>query len=197
MINARPIFTSLYPTSAHRPITYAQAKSFLRLNSDTDQTNVEFLIDAATSYAENLCNRLFISRQITAAANKFDTVIYLFGSNVSSLSAAYYSVDNVLTSAGDLFFIDNSHVCARAVAIKDVTFPEVYDRPGSIVLTYTTGMGSIASVPAAIKQALLFLVSDMYENRSFDLSTFKSESPMSIAANNLLNLYKLEAEYHE
>lgn len=188
---ARPIFSTLLPTSSHRAITYAQAKAFLRLNTDTDQTYVEMLIDAATGYIEGLCGRCLVSRQITAAASGFDVTVRLYGSNVSSLAVSYYNTDNTLTSAGDIYLVDNSHPCGSAIATTS-TFPSVYDRPDAVRLVYTTGFGTIDSVPAYLKQAAIFIVADMYENRAYDLSAFKDTSSLIKAADAIISKFSLD-----
>ena len=189
---ARPIQSTLLPTSSHRAITYAQAKAFLRLNTDTDQTYVEMLIDAATGYIEGLCGRSLVSRQITAAASGFDVTVRLYGSNVSSLAVSYYNTDNTLTSAGDLYIIDNSTPSGKAVAVASATFPSVYSRPDAVRFVYTSGYGTIDSVPAVLKQAALFLVADMYENRAFDLAAFKDSSSMIKAADAIISKFSLD-----
>lgn len=179
------------PSLATSVITYATAKSFLRLNADTDQTLVEGMIAAATADAESYCERCFVAQTVTVVTNAWDEEIILFGANAASLSVTYYDLDNALqTLAAGAFILDNSFPVSRAKHDSAYTLPEVYNRPDAITFSYSTGYGATAAtdVPAPIRQAVLFLTAEFYENRTPDL---KELSVLSKAAYNLLSAYKL------
>ena len=70
---------------------------------------------------------------------------------------------------------------ARLVLPLTATWPDTYRQPGAVSITYVAGYADAASVPAPLKQAVLFLVSHLYENREpVIVGTISSALPFAV-----------------
>jgi len=173
-------------------VTYDEAKAYLRLNSDDDQTFVETCINAATDYAESYCRRPFYNRTITANLDTLSFPIYLYGGQASLTSLKYYdSTETEQTLSTSALVVDNSEPVARLYALSSFSdSSDLSSRKFPYILTYTAGFGT-TTINSAIKLAILLLVSDMFESRMPE----SAHSNTLTAAKNLLNPFVLNYPY--
>jgi len=82
-------------------------------------------------------------------------------------SIVYTDADgNENTFSSSYYWVDTNSEPGRVWLHRNRWWPTTTLRPGpSIVTTYTAGYASVSAVPADIKQALLRMTGDLYENR--------------------------------
>lgn len=135
------------------PVTLAEAKLYLRIDDNAEDTLIEALISSAREWAETNTNKAIVAQTVVAYYDKPERTFELPIGNAVALTS--------LTNDGDA-------VTARLLFGNPSTVEITGDLPypanerQSVVITYTAGY---ATVPKRIKQAILILVADMYENR--------------------------------
>ena len=135
------------------PVTLAEAKLYLRIDDNAEDTLIEALISSAREWAETNTNKAIVSQTVAAYYDKPERTFELPIGNATALTS--------VTNDGDA-------VTARLLVGSPSTVEITGDLPyptnerRSVVFTYTAGY---ATVPKRIKQAILILVADMYENR--------------------------------
>lgn len=152
------------------PVTLAEAKLHLKLDSDTtDDTLITALIQAAREQAEKYTGRAFIEQTWEAVMECFeDDDFYLFPSPLASVtSITYKDVNQVTQTLSSSVYEVNLYEEPGEVHLKyQQSWPQVLAIENSILVTYKVGYGAAASaVPASIKAAILLLIGDLYEFR--------------------------------
>lgn len=167
------------------PVTLADAKGHLRVDTDTDDGYILGLIAAAREWCEAYLDRTLIHTQWTmrleafpsddeavslprppvavAAGNTAVSVSYtLSGGSTAALSTASYSVNRYKTPG---------EVTADSWPITD----------GEATVTWWAGYGAAPSdVPATIRHAMLMLIGTWYERRASADSAGGSEVPFGV-----------------
>lgn len=176
------------------PVTLAEVQTHLRLGTldAAEQAELTAMISAATEYAENFCNRSFRSGTQTQLFGSFPTIetdpLVILG-NAASVTIQYYDTTNTLVDFTDYRVIPDGGRSLVFPAFGSQWPSDGNGLPYSIVLTYTTTVGS--SVPASVKHAVLLLVGDMYENRENSVTgQGVTHVKMSLTAERLLTPYK-------
>jgi uncharacterized phiE125 gp8 family phage protein len=164
------------PTS--EPITLAEAKAQLRVESDfsDDDTWITTAITVVREQVEALTNRALMPQSLELAIGEFEDVMQLPKPPFTSLtSIQYYDEDNSIQTLASSVYTLNDFVDPAEIALAyEQTWPTVYDRPDAIRIAFDTGYADAASVPASVKQAMLMLLTDLYDNRSASTSNFNT-----------------------
>ena len=86
---------------------------------------------------------------------------------VQSISAIYYYEDDNVqrTFPVTSYYLDNSGIVARVCLAVGATWPAGVRPFASLQIRYVAGETTSASVPTPIKQAMLMIISHLYENR--------------------------------
>jgi uncharacterized phiE125 gp8 family phage protein len=180
------------------PVTLSEAKQHLRVTDDADNAYITNLIVAARQAVESgeswSLERSLINSTWRLTLDGFAarvSVIELPRPPVASItSITYDDAANVeQTLASNRYRLLSDAEPARVMPIYNDEWPEAINYPGSVRITYVAGYGATAaSVPQAIKQAVLLLVGDMYENRESILVGVNSGVLPTVRA--LLNPYQ-------
>ncbi len=136
------------------PVTKEQAKSWMRITNNDEDTDIENLIIAARSIIENYLNKSIIKRTVTAVLTNRCGNIELPFQPFEELVSITDADGNAITSytlSGDKY--------------KRLLLPE-WD---NIKVVYKAGIG-IDNVPQVIKNAIMAQVAFMYVNRGDDNS---------------------------
>lgn len=172
---------------ATEPVTLAEAKNHLRVDSDITQDDmlITMLIGAARRYAEMYCNRSFITQQWRLVLDSFPGpsmygvpfgvpfslpghAILLERGNVLSVDSVIYTAmdgTEATMSVSD-WVADLSGGLARLTPRFGKIWPIPLPQIGAVKVTYTAGYGSNASdVPEGIRQWILLRLNTLYENR--------------------------------
>jgi len=164
-----------------RPVSVAEAKEHLRVVDTTeDDTYIGALIDAATTWCEDYCDRTFADKQYTVAFDDF------FGTRIelprppvrlnAVSSGATVTISYVDTggatqtltwaqSGTQQFRLDQDHVPALVYPLYLEVWPSVRLDDKSVQITYLAGYGGAANVPKPAVHAIKMLVGHWYLNR--------------------------------
>lgn len=163
--------TEVTAASAY-PVTRTEAKSHLRVDISDDDTLIDGLIAAATQYVENFTGRALVERTLRADLPYFCDSICLPHRPIIAISSVKYydtaSPSVLQTLSSSVYSLSQGVVRRNYGASWESTYP----RADAVQIQYTAGYLSTASpkdvdapVPRALKQALLLVVGDLYENR--------------------------------
>ena len=171
--------------AATEPVTTAEAKAFLRVDSDAEDTLIDAIITAARQRVEDYTGRALISQTWKLVqptwpdARPFRTnwhpevsasAIELERSPLISVeSVKYYPESGAAQAtlvAATYYHVLTGPTPGLVVLKSDQSWPDVYDRPDAVEVNFTAGYASASAVPKTLRQAVLLLISEMYELRT-------------------------------
>jgi uncharacterized phiE125 gp8 family phage protein len=158
---------------AAEPVTLAEAKAHLKLDTDDDDALVTSLIAAARARTEWHTGRALVTQSwvynldvwphgglvevpLPPLASVTSVTVYAEDDSATVLDASHYRVDTA-SAPGRL-------------ALKNALSPPVVTLRGidGVAIRFTAGYGGAADVPESIRQAILVTVADLYANRGDD-----------------------------
>jgi uncharacterized phiE125 gp8 family phage protein len=149
--------------------TLQEVKDYLKVDDSTEDTLIATLLQSARQAAERYLNQALITQTITEKLDYLRlSTIYLSVSPVISVTSFQYadSQNTVQTYNASNYIVDNFEKPARLSLAYGKTWPTLYGNINDVTITYTAGYGSEpSSVPAQIKQAILLMLTDAYDNR--------------------------------
>ncbi len=177
----RSLVVSTASTTGDRPVSVAEAKEHLRIVDTTDDDDyVGQLVDAATTWCEDYCDRTFADKQLTVAFDDF------FGTRIelprppvrlnavssgATVTISYVDTGGAMQtltwaqSGTQDFRLDRDHVPALVFPLYLGVWPSVRLDDKSVQITYLAGYGGAANVPTPAKHAIKMLVGHWYANR--------------------------------
>jgi uncharacterized phiE125 gp8 family phage protein len=183
--------------TSDRPVSVSDAKEHLRIVDFTgDDDYIGALIDAATTWCEDYCDRTFADKQYTVAFDDF------FGTRIelprppvrlnAVSSGATVTISYVDTggttqtltwsqTGTQQFRLDRDHVPGLVYPKYLEVWPSVRLDDKSVQITYLAGYGGAASVPTPAKHAIKMLVGHWYANREA-VGGVGQDVPMGVAA---------------
>lgn len=189
------------PTS--EPITLEEARTFLKLTSNTEDAIVAICIKQAREWAEKVTGRALLSQTVAQywdywpvqcpilGVRKFlqqhMDVFLLALSPVQSVTNIQYKDDNGAwqTLAASNYATDLVSEPARIMYTESADLPTLGALPNAVKVTYVAGYSATANVPAQIKAAMLQQIAFLYENRE-DIPINESNNYRVRSADNLL-----------
>ena len=187
-------YTTLITDATSEPITTAEAKLHLRVDSSAEDTYIDSLVKAARVYCEKYTNRSFINTTWELQIDEFPASdldsILLLNSPVSSITSLKYIDDdgNEQTWSSANYQLDETREPARLMPVVDVSYPSTQsDTFKAVQVRYVAGYGATASsVPEGLRSAMLLLIGHMYDVRI--MTQVGSYSTVDM----LLNPYKVD-----
>lgn len=174
------------------PVTLTEAKLHLRVDGIDEDTLINTLIAAATSLAEDYTWRTLMSTVFEYVDDDFDHTIKLDTYPIAIIdSIKYYDLTNTQQTVPANNY--ESNLLNSPATIKPASgyyWPDAYIRYDAVTIRFTAGYASAAVVPAAIKQAILMMVSNMYEHREDEI-TGTIVSGLSFTSKHLLTTYRV------
>jgi uncharacterized phiE125 gp8 family phage protein len=162
-------------------VSVAEAKEHLRIvDMTTDDDYIGVLIDTATAWCEDYCDRTFAHKHYTVAFDDFPSLrIALPRPPVQLASVATNATVTIsyvdqggttqtLTwaqSGTQQFRLDRDHVPALVYPLYLENWPNVRLDDKAVQVTYLAGYGGAANVPTPAKHAIKMLVGFWYANR--------------------------------
>jgi uncharacterized phiE125 gp8 family phage protein len=162
-------------------VTVSEAKEHLRIVDFTDDdTYIGALVDAATTWCEDYCDRTFADKTYTVAFDDFPALrtelprppVRLNATAASATVTISYVDQSVNTqtltwaqSGTQQFRLDRDHVPALIYPLYLQDWPAVRLDDKSVQITYLAGYGGSASVPTPAKHAIKLLVGHWYASR--------------------------------
>lgn len=200
---------------AVEPVTLAEAKAHCKIDASDEDAYITALITAAREMVCTLTGRSLINETWTATLDAWPAVDALHDwwdgvreGPISQLAASYVELtkapnvaitsvnlldeDNAATlwAATGYYLVDN-HGYGRLTLRRGQVWPIPLRDAGAIVITFTAGYGaSAASVPFALKHAIMLLVSHWFENR-MPASECASSKLMPAGLGSILASYRL------
>lgn len=150
-------------------ITLAKAKKQLRIEQEfTDEDDlIRGYIEAAIAAAENYCGAHLYAKTMTLEYSGFQNPFILEAYPVKSVdSVKYFQADNedIQTIEAADFYITKQNIKVVKLYVKNQPNDVDTDRPDAIEVVLTVGFAD-GKVPTPIQQAILLMISDMYERR--------------------------------
>lgn len=174
-------------------ISLAEAKAFLRVDSDYDDDDsyITSLIGVATNVVEQFTRRRLITQTYNIYYDEFPPYMDLQVGNVASVThVKYYDTDNTLqTLDTSEYDVDIRVKPGRIYQSEDGNFPNTYERANSVEVEFVVGSAA-SDVEDAIKQAMYIVIGRYYENRQdVVMGTQVNELPLMVE--HLLTPYRL------
>jgi uncharacterized phiE125 gp8 family phage protein len=153
----------------NEPWTLSDVKNYLKVDTSADDTLITTLISAARQAAESYLNMALITQTVTEKLDRLNSpTLYLSVSPVISVASFQYadSQNTTQTFASTNYVVDTFSKPARLSLAYGKTWPTLYGNINDVTITYTAGFGTEASgVPTQIRQAMLMMIADSYDNR--------------------------------
>ena len=166
----RDITTTVAPTAT--VVTLAEAKNYLRVDFNEDDSLITSLINTAQTRLEQFAGVAMTPRtlRVVAYVDNFIELPYV-PTNTISLIEYWDSTNWVAMSIGDYQILGET--------TKKIYFTSIFN--SEFRFTYTCGY---ATTPTTMKTALLKMVSDLYEYRESSVEATKPSA-------NLMTAYEL------
>ncbi len=173
------------PTS--EPVTYLEAKKFLRIDLDHEQTLIESYITAAREFCENYQNKTYMTKQIKLIKDNYSFPIILPDPPLQSVDKIEFQQEDGTLVEWDAsnYITDASAKFGLIRTAESYSIPEDLATNNTIQITYTAGYETAAGVPERIKTAIKLLISIYYEKRLPVENAMNYEVPFTIKS--LLN----------
>lgn len=155
------------------PVSLAEAKAHLRIDSSDEDAVITGLIAAAVAHLDGyagILGRCLVAQQwaLPLAGWPADRMIALPFPDCSAVTITYQDsahAGQTLDSA-----LHGAPVEMDAGPLVPIwlesSLPSLSNRPAPVTVSFTAGYGATAAdVPAAIRQAILIIVADWFENR--------------------------------
>ena len=178
------------PTS--EPITLLEVKDHLRVDGSDDDALISVLITAARKWAEEYTGRQFVTAT-------WDWFLDGFCPSFSAPLPPLQSVTSIkyLDTAGAEQTLDAATYRVDAVSEPGrialdygKTWPSTYSVINAVTVRFVAGYGAAAAVPEPIRQAILILIGELYEQRQESIiGNIQTAVPFGVRA--LLTPYKV------
>ena len=170
---------------ASEPVTLAEAKLHLKVDTSADDTLISALIAAARQHLERHCNSVFVTQTITEIWDSFYKRNHMSVAPVQSITSYQYKPEGETTTYSttdaQLYGVNIFAKPAYLYKLPDTVYPITEDVPDAVKAVYVAGYGSAADVPAPIKAAILLVVGDLYEKRQDSVKQMPTAAEYLIA----------------
>lgn len=144
---------------AAEPVTLAEAKTYLRVTVNDDDTLIQSLIAAARQSAEEYLRRSLVTQtlKISLQGDAYAVIALPRGpvQSVTSVTAVARDDSTAVISASGYYL---------SASKEQVEF-DAYVSAHRVEVVYVAGYGAASAVPDAIKQGILAHVSKLYDCR--------------------------------
>lgn len=169
-------------------LTLDDAKAHLRVDHADEDALISGLIDAAAAHLDGyngILGRALITQTWAAEFPTFVNRMDIPLGPVQSATIQYYDSLNAQQTLATSVYAVLSDGLGPYVTLKyNQQWPQTYTRDDAVKITFVAGYGATApDVPAAIRSAMLLLISHWYDNRSaLSVGESVSEMPFSVTA---------------
>lgn len=151
------------------PITLAQAKQHLNVDTSDDDAVITMLIAAARQYAEQLTRSSFITQQWSLVLDAFPCYAQFLehGPVQSIASITYLDMNNTAqTVAPANYAVELTGLLARVAPKFGQIWPPTLPQIGAVTVSFTAGYGPTANdVPAGLVHWMKMRIGTLYEHR--------------------------------
>ena len=180
---------------AVEPVSVSEAKAHLRVDISDDDSYISTLITAAREWCEQYLDRTLINTQWTMRLDSFPYEIELprppiATSGTATTVAVTYTLgdDSTATLSASQYRVDRSATPGVVRQLRAGTWPANLDDQNAVTVTWWAGYGtSGASVPAAIRHAMLMLVGHWYDGSRSGVLTGSISKEIEFGVKSLLD----------
>ncbi len=150
------------------PVTYDEAKDYLRVDDDIEQALVESLITAATKWSEDHLSRFFMTQTWDLKLDRFPNVeIKVPRPPLASVSLITYinTEGNTATWAASDYQVDTDSEPGRIKPAYDKTWPTIREQFNAVTVKFVGGYGTATAVPDGIKTIIKMDTAHWHEHR--------------------------------
>lgn len=191
----RPDSWTLATAPAAEPFTTDEAKAHLRVDGSDEDTLIDALVVAAREYLELVTSRALVNQTWKAYFSAWPCRGFeLPGSPLSSVTLVKYTDTDAAQSTvdGSVYDVDTDATVGSVKLTEGQAWPSTslqVNKP--IVVEYVSGYGATsATIPQALKQAMLLHIGHMFENREqVVVGTIATDLPFAYDA--LIETYKV------
>ena len=186
---------------AVEPVTVAEAKAHLRVDTSDDDTYIGTLVTAAREWVEAYLDRTLVNTQWRLRLERFPIDSQypidlprppVVSSGTATAVTITYTADTggTATLSTAQFRVQRFETPGRVTTVYGGTWPAGMEDNDAVVVTWWAGYGATgSSVPAAIRHAILLLVGFWFENRS-TVVVGSISKPLEFAVESLLSSQK-------
>lgn len=164
----RPLKAKVTTQPATEPITVAEVKLYLRVDTDADDALISAMITAARETVELYTSRALVTQTITQKMDCFPVFGFQLSMHpVQSITSITYKDSNgdSQTISPNVYMLDDYSLPNAVVLKNGQSWPGVYSETNAVTVVYVAGEADTAT-PKAIEQAMLLTIADFYENRT-------------------------------
>jgi uncharacterized phiE125 gp8 family phage protein len=172
----------------NEPVSLDEAKKFMRILENDDDTLIESMIIGAREYAENYTNRQLMTATYELYLSDFIQDFKMPKNPIQSITSIEYMDEDgnyqVLDSSLYYLYGDND---ISKIHFED--FEDHKEHKKAIKITFVAGY---TTVPSSIIAYIKVLVSTMYENREQYIIGVSAETNANPMINKLLDMYRVQ-----
>ena len=149
-------------------VSVDEATLHLRVDGYDETSLIQALVEAATAQAEAYCRRRFVTQRwrLTRGAFPSGAMVLPHPPLASVESVAYVDTDGVLQTVAPTDYVVRSNESpGEVVPAYGATWPSARADADAVRVEFTCGYGGAATVPHAIRRAVLLIVGTLYANR--------------------------------
>lgn len=165
------------------PVTLAEVKANSRIYLSTDDALLTSLISVARSMTEAALGKALVQTTIDYRVDWCfpSSFVVPRGPLMSVTSITYVdTAGDPQTLAADQYVVDSYDSDGRIVPAYGVTWPSTRSQINAVTVRYLAGYGAAAaSVPVAIRHAVLMLVDHLYEHAGSVTELKLEQTPMA------------------
>jgi uncharacterized phiE125 gp8 family phage protein len=173
---------------AVEPVTLAEAKAHVRVDTDTDDAYISALITAAREWCEAYCDETFVHTQYRMTLDSFPVEIELprppmaTSGSATAVSITYTIEDQTTaTLATSEYRVDRDAVPGVLRTNYNGSWPSHLLDYNAVAVTWWGGRdGDASSLPQRFKSAVLWLVGMWYERRMAADAVNLNEIPFGV-----------------
>lgn len=161
--------TKLITGPAVEPISLAEAKAHLRVDSDAEDALIGLLIASARQAAEHETGRALITQTWELVLDAFPSAeIEIPAAGVASIASVKYldGAGDEQTVSASAYVLDAESVPAYVLPASGYEWPGTADSANAVRVRYVAGFGAAAAdVPASIRHWMLLHIGTAYAQR--------------------------------
>jgi uncharacterized phiE125 gp8 family phage protein len=163
------------------PVTLAEAKLHLRVDSTDEDTLITALITAATEMCEQATGRALMTQTWLLTLDEFPAEIELTRVPVQSVTSVTYTDTDgavqTLSTGSNWRLLDlGDFSFARIVPVYGYEWPATREQNNVVSVQYVAGYANAAAVPQPIKQWVLLMIASMFDNRETEAYSSRAVS---------------------
>lgn len=186
----------IYAPPVLEPVTTKEAKAHLRVDGSDEDTLIDGIVSAAREHLEDVALRAFLTQTYDLRLEEWpcDGVIKLPRPPLQSVTSIVYTLEDgsTATLSSSAYVVDSDSEPGRILLKSGYSWPSDTLQVGaSIRVRYVAGWTAAASVPKAIRQALLLLAGHWYENREAMIDTRGNLVALPFAVDALITPHRI------